>query len=181
LFILLSIKIIETNKDFLNYRGGSKDAVLSFCSHFGFIAILLFLSIYAIWGTAKTIENIKKKRGNAFPVTVTSIKPKNEDAVSYLGTYVIPLLVKGNVGIFEYATFIILFYIYYRLYSASSLILINPLLNIRYGLYEIEYVENKVANDATNKKAMVISQQKWLNEEDELKIIKLSHRLYFAF
>lgn len=178
LFILLIIKVLITNKDYLQYDGFNKIGLFNFFSKFGFVVILVILSIYAFIGTGITLRNIQKKKANAFPVKLHSIKPKNEEALSYLATYVIPLLMQGNIGLFEYATFGILFIIYYKLYSTSSLILINPVLNLKYGLYEVEYYHSK---DSPIKTAMIISSQQWLDDDDELKIIKLSHRLYFAY
>ncbi len=178
LFILLIIKVLIANEGYLHYAGFNKSGLINFFQRFGFVLILVILSIYAFVGTGITFNNIKKKRASAFPVKLRSLKPKNEEALSYLATYVIPLLMQGNIGVFGYATFGILFIIYYKLYSTSSLILINPVLNLKYGLYEVEYVHGK---DSTVKNAMIVSQQQWLDEDEELKIIKLSHRLYFAF
>ena len=179
LFVLLIIKILVANEAYFHYAGFNKEALIGFARSFGFVIILSVLICYAIVGTAITMKNILKKKNNAFPVTIQSIKPKNEEALSYLGSYVIPLLIKGDTGIFEYATFGILFFIYYRLYSTSSLILINPILNLKYGLYEIEYTN--VGGDSKIKNAKIISTQQWLEEGDELKILKLSHKLYFAY
>ena len=178
LFLLLSIKILVANKMYLNYGGINGKAIFIFLKKFGFIILLIALTFYAFLGTAITLKNISKKKGNSFPVIIKSIKLKNEEALSYLSTYVIPLLMPGTIGIFEYATFGILFMIYYRLYSTSSLILINPILNLRYGLFEIEYTTDDAQK--TNN-ALIISKQQWLEEGDELKILKLSHRLYFAY
>ena len=179
LFLLLIIKVILANQNYLSYGGINKIAVLTFLEKFGFTIILIGLSFYACIGTSITIKNILKKRNNAFPVTIQSIKPKNEEALSYLGSYVIPLLIKGDTGIFEYATFFILFLIYFKLYSTSSLILINPILNFKYGLYEIEYTHSVDISKVKN--AKVISNQQWLEEGDEMQILKLGHKLYFAF
>lgn len=179
LFILLTIKIALSNKGFFHFGGFSEKAIFLFLEKFGFIIMLCVLGLYGIIGTAVTMKNILKKRTNAFPVKVESIKPKNEEAISYLGSYVIPLLIKGETGFFEYATFIILFVIYYKLYSSSSLILINPILNFKYGLYEIEYTHT--TGDNKIKTAKIISSQQWLDEGEELQIVKLGHKLYFAY
>jgi hypothetical protein len=177
LFILITIKVLTGNMDYLNYGGLNKIAIVTFLKEFGFVAVLIFLSIFAFVGTAITFKNIKTKKNNAFPISLKSIKLKNEEALSYLATYVIPLLIKEDIGIFEYATFIILFIIYYKLYSTSSLILINPILNMKYGLYEIDYNHG----NGDTKTALIISEHQQLEENDKLKILKLSHRLYFAF
>ena len=179
LFLLLGIKIFIENAQYFHFGGFNTKAILLFLKHFGFIALLVLLSLFAIFGTIITFHKIQSKKANAFPVKVDSIKSKNEEALSYLATYVIPLLAQGVLGLFEYATFIILFIIYYRLYSTSSLIVINPVLNMKYGLYELDYTIGN--NNKASKNALIISNKKWIEEGDDLLIIKLSHRLYFAF
>ncbi len=72
----------------------------------------------------------------------------------------------------------VLFVIYYKLYSNSNLILINPILNIWYGLFSIEYDYINKPNET--KKAQIICKQKWIEESDKIYITKISHRLYFA-
>ena len=179
LFILLSIKIFLAKIKCFNYGGFNGESIWLFFKSYSFIFILLILSIYAFWGTAITFKKILKKKSNSFPVKITSVKSKNEEALSYLATYVIPLLAQGNVGTFEYATFVVLFMIYYKLYSTSNLILINPILNMRYGLFDINYFH--VSQQKETKNALIISNQKWIDEDDEISIIKLSHRLYFVY
>ena len=179
LFVLLIIKVSLANKEYFFYGGLSKQSLTIFFNRFGFVFILVLLISYAALGTTITMKKILAKKNNAFPVTIYSIKPKNEEALSYLGSYVIPLLMKVNTGLFEYATFVILFFVYYRLYSTSSLILINPILNFKYGLYEIEYTHGNDENKI--KQGKIISCQQWLDEGDQIEILKLSHKLYFAF
>ncbi len=179
LFLLLSIKILLSKEKYLHFGGWNWINIWLFIKQFGFVGLLILLSIYAFWGTSLTFRKIKEKKSNAFPVKVTSIKLKNEEALSYLATYVIPLIAQGNLGIFEYATFIVLFIIYYKLYSTSSLILINPILNTRYGLYEVDY--HHVSDKKEIKNALIISSKKWIDEDDEISILKLSHKLYFAY
>ncbi|MEY4459227.1 MAG: hypothetical protein RIT38_432 [Bacteroidota bacterium] len=179
LFLLLSIKTLIENKEFAHFGSVNIEAFLIFLEHFGFISLLAILSFFAVIGTYITFSNLESKSANAFPARVDSIKSKNDEALSYLATYIIPLLSQGALGLFEYATFIILFIIYYRLYSTSSLIVVNPVLNMKYGLYELDYTVG--ANNQVSKNALIISKHKWIEEGDELLIIKLSHRLYFAY
>lgn len=181
LFVLIIIKILITNKLYINWGGFEKEFIILFFEKFGFVAILILLGIFAIFGVKKTISNIKANEGNSWPVRIVSIKSKNEEALSYLVSYVVPLLFSGNFGLFEYCAFIILFTIYFMLYSTSNLILINPILNIKYGLFEIEYLPSAGNNYQKSKTALIISQHKWINEDDELNILKLGHCLYFGF
>ncbi|PKR80708.1 hypothetical protein CW751_08025 [Brumimicrobium salinarum] len=179
LFLLLAIKILFEKFNRFKFVEISLDSIKLFISEFGFLALLTFLTVYAIVGTKLTFKNISKKKRNAFPVKVTSIRPKNEESLSYLATYVIPLMIQGNIDTYNYIVFSILFFIYYKLYSTSSLILINPILNMKYGLFELDYIH--CSNNKVKRNALIISSQKWIEEEEELKLLKLSHRLYYAY
>lgn len=179
LFLLLSIKILFEKYGRFEYGGVNLKAFKILISEFGFLIVLISLSAFAVIGTILTFKNILKKKGNAFPVKVSSIRPKNEESLSYLATYVIPLIIQGNIDTYNYIVFSILFFVYYKLYSTSSLILINPILNMKYGLYELDYFYK--TEDKLIKNALIISSQKWIEEDEELKLLKLSHRLYFAY
>lgn len=178
LFLLLSLKVFLENSQYAHYNGLNFKALIAFFVHFGFILLMVLLSCFAFAGTYLTFRKIRDKQSNAYPVTVQTIKSRNDEALSYLATYVIPLMAQGEVGAFEYVTFLVLFIIYYRLYSTSSLIVINPILNMKYGLYEIDY-KNASSNEHRN--VLIISSKKWIDEGEDLLIIKLSHRLYFAY
>ncbi len=179
LFCLLMVKIIIDNKDYLVYDGFTIKGLIIFAKKFSFFFSLLILCLYAYIGTKITLSKIQSARASAYPVNVNSIKPKNEESLSYLITYVIPLLTTNFTGIFEIISFIVLFVIYFKLYSSSSLIIINPILNMKYGLYELDYKINSTNVEIKN--ALIISQRKWIDEGDELELIKLNHRIYFAF
>lgn len=179
LFFLIGTRIILSKYDHFDFVGFNWNGIQVFIVEFGFLLILAILSIYSVFGTIMTFNQIEKKLSNAHPIIVKSIEPKNEESLSYLATYVIPLLSSENFKAFEYIMFAVLFIMYYKLYSSSSLILVNPILNIWYGLYSIEYVHTQKTNEV--KRALIISKQKWIEEGEKLYITKLSHRLYFAY
>jgi hypothetical protein len=146
-----------------------------------FLLLLIILSLYAVFGTLMTFKGIKKHKNSSFPVKIIDIKSKNEEALSYLVTYVIPLIALGNdLGVFEYISFLVLFTIYYKLYSTSSLILINPILNMFYGLFEIKY-KGAGKTDLEAKSALIICKAQYIEEQDTLNLVRLSHKLYFAY
>jgi len=65
--------------------------------------------------------------------------------------------------------------IIYRFYINSSLLLINPLLSLKFAIYEIEYIEND-----KNKNGLIISRDKYLQDDTNIKIYEIGHKLYFA-
>lgn len=180
LFLLLALKIYLSNRDYLHFGGFSLAAFFIFLKKFGFIIILALLSLYAFVGTALTFKRMRTLKSNATPITIVDIKSKNEEALSYLATYVIPLIAQDIIGLFEYVTFAVMFFIYYRLYSTSSLILINPILNIKYGLHSMSF-KRSGGSDNIIKDALMISAKKDLEEGDRVRVMKLSHRLYFVY
>lgn len=179
LFFLLATKILMESWNFLNYSGINWIGFIVFLERFSFIFILHILTIYAIIGTSMTFKKIETLKSNSFPITVQAIKSKNNESLSYLATYVIPLITQSQFKIFELITFIVLFTIYFLLYASSSMIVINPILNIIYGLYEVDFQfkpDGKIIKDA-----LLITKTKYIEEDSTLQIIKLSHRIYFAY
>jgi hypothetical protein len=51
---------------------------------------------------------------------------------------------------------------------------------MKYGLFEVSYTHS-AQPEKEKKNALIISSQKWIEEDEELKLLKLSHRLYFAY
>jgi hypothetical protein len=178
LFLLISLRIIFAKYDKLNYTDPSWWSINTFLIEFGFVVVLIILSLYSILGTYLTFKNIKRNLSNADPIIVNSVEPKNEESLSYLATYVIPLVSSEKFGPYEYVLFGILFFMYYKLYSSSSMILINPVLNVKYGLFSIEYFNTQKPEEM--RKALIIFNHKWIDEGEKIYVTKLSHRLYFA-
>lgn len=178
LFLLVSLRIIFTKYNKFSHAELSCSSIKTFLIEYGFIAVLILLSVYSIIGTYLTFKNINSNLSNADPIIVNSIEPKNEESLSYLATYVIPLVSSEKFGIYEYILFGVLFIMYYKLYSSSSMILINPVLNIKYGLFSIEYSTTQRLDE--KRKALIIIKQKWIDEGEKIYITKLSHRLYYA-
>jgi hypothetical protein len=66
-------------------------------------------------------------------------------------------------------------FIIYRIYTNSSMLLINPLLNCFYSIYEIEYTDNK-----RHRSGLVIYSNKYLYDDTQIKIYEIGYKLYFA-
>lgn len=65
--------------------------------------------------------------------------------------------------------------IIYRIYINSSLVLINPILSFRYAIYEIDYIENQ-----RSRNGIVISKEKYLQEDEIIKIYAIGHKMYYS-
>jgi hypothetical protein len=175
LFILIIFRQVSENFEYLNWSGISLIGFKLFSLKFGLTSILFLVSVLGMFGYWKTLGNIEEVAKNGNPITVKDVKNKNSEAIGYIATYIIPFLFQSFNGWFECLSVLFLMAIIYRIYINSSLLLINPLLSFKFAIYEIEYTENK-----KNKNGLIISRNKYLQDDADIKIYEIGHKLYFA-
>ncbi len=175
LFILLVGKQINSNAEFLYWGGLCKESFVLFITKFGLSFILSMVGIIGFIGFKLTIANVDKDANNGFTVRIADVKNKNSESISYIATYIIPFAFLQLNDFFDLFSILFLLLIIYRIYINSSLILINPVLNIKYALYEIEYVENK-----NKRTGFIISKEKYLQESEKIKIYEIGHKMYYS-
>lgn len=175
LFFLIAVRQVSENYNYLHWAGFSLISFKTFFLKFGLTLVLTTCSIIGWVGYKITIGNIERVAQNGFPITVTDVKNKNSEAIGYIATYIIPFLFQSFNGWYECFSVLLLMYIIYRIYINSSLLLINPLLSIKFAIYEIEYQEN-----SKTKNGLIISRDKYLQEDTEIKLYEIGHKLYFA-
>lgn len=175
LFVLIVVRQLSENFDYLKWGGLTLLGLETFATKFGLSFVLAIVSIFGLFGYWQTLGNIEEVSKNGSPVTVKDVKNKNSEAIGYIATYIIPFLFQGFNGWYECMAVLFLMVIIYRIYINSSLLLINPLLSFRFAIYEIEYVEN-----GKNKNGLIITRNKYLEDDAEIKIYEIGHKLYFA-
>ena len=175
LFILIIVRQVSENSVFFHWAGFSFVGIKIFALKFGLSTILILVSIIGLFGYWQTLGNIEEVAKNGNPVTVKDVKNKNSEAIGYIATYIIPFLFQSFTGWYECVSVLFLMVIIYRIYINSSLLLINPLLSFKFSIYEIEYVENN-----KNKNGLIISRDKCLQDDSNIKLYEIGHKLYFA-
>ena len=175
LFILIIVRQVSENSAFLHWAGFSFVGIKIFALKFGLSTILILVSLIGLFGYWQTLGNIEEVAKNGNPVTVKDVKNKNSEAIGYIATYIIPFLFQSFTGWYECVSVLFLMVIIYRIYINSSLLLINPLLSFKFSIYEIEYVENN-----KNKNGLIISRDKCLQDDSNIKLYEIGHKLYFA-
>lgn len=175
LFVLIIVRQVSENSEFLHWVGFSLESVGVFALKFGLSAVLTLVSVVGLFGYWQTLGNIEEVAKNGHPVVVTDVKNKNSEAIGYIATYIIPFLFQGFSGWYECLSVLFLLTIIYRIYINSSLLLINPLLSFKFSIYEIAYDEN-----GKNKNGLIISRDKYLQDDANIKIYEIGHKLYFA-
>lgn len=175
LFALIIIRQVSENSEFLNFSGFHWISIKLFFSKFGLSTVLSVVSLIGLFGYWKTLGNIEEFAENGRPVKIKDVKNKNSEAIGYIATYIIPFLFQSFSGWYECLSVLFLLGIIYRIYINSSLLLINPILSFQFAIYEIEYKDGD-----KEKNGLVISRDKYLQDEADIKIYEIGHKLYFA-
>lgn len=175
LFGLLILKQVSTNIEYLEWGGISLTSVFIFVEKFGLSFILLMITICGIGGAKATLTNLEKRILNGFPIKITNIKERSSESINYIATYIMPFLFQSFDGWVDLVSIIIILLIIYRIYINSTLLLVNPILNLFYGFYEIEYEENGIINVG-----YIIIRNKLLVESDKIKIYPIGHKMFYA-
>jgi hypothetical protein len=177
LFTLLVLRQLSENYKFLHWGGFSGRSFVLFLYKFGLSTVLIILAgSLGIIGLRILLNNMKRNVKNGSSVVLTEMENKNSEAVAYIGTYIIPFLFQKYGDFYELVAIIFLLFIIYRVYINSNLLLINPILSLRYGLYQIRYDDRS----GVLKSGMVILKNKCLEESDTIKIYPIGHKLFFG-
>lgn len=176
LFVLIGFKQVYDNLEYLKWGGLSQEAFDIFFSKFGLSSVLFLISVFSLCGCRILFSNLEKNVKNGDNVMVRNISNRNSESIGYIATYIIPFMFQGFNSVYEIFALFFLLFIIYRIYINSSLLLINPLLNFRYSIFEIEYEghHEKVRN------GLIIIRNGQIDEDDIIKIYPIGFKLFYA-
>jgi len=178
LFILIVIKQLFGNIEYLHFGGLNFAAVSVFFSKYFVAFILISLTVYGGFGVIIFLigmRTITKDNGHRF--RVKKVHNKNTESVGYIATYLVPFMFQSLSTLYEIISFFILFGVIYTIYTHSTLIIVNPILNIKYSLYDICYVDEKSGQE---KEGTFIIDSHYVEIGDVLKSKKIGVNLYYA-
>lgn len=178
LFIIMIFGQFYKYSEYLNWGGFSLDSLLVFTKYFGAATLLIILSVYGAVGLRILLTNIERRaKVNGVLVRIDDVENKNSESISYLFTYIIPFVFQDLSHLIDVFSVTVLLFVTFLIYSNSSMLLINPTISMKYSLYMIEYTDSDADK---KKKGMIISRNKFLEEDDQVKIKKIGHKLFFA-
>lgn len=175
LFVCIIVRQLYYNRSFLHFAGFNKTGILCLLQKFGLSIFLGFLLALVILGTIIFIKKLRSISKNGNNVTVNSISNKNAESIGYIATYIIPFLFQSFDELGDIIPLLILLIIIYRIYVTSSLLLVNPVLNCRYSLFEMEYEEK-----GDIKQGLMISPFRDIYESDNIKIFNIGYKLFYV-
>ena len=146
-----------------------------FVQQFWAVTLIICFLVYSSFGTIFLLRNLKStSKTNQQKIIVKNIADKSAETISYIATYIIPFVYDVQNG-YDMLFMLFVLAIIYLIYVNSSLVAINPILAILYGLYEIEYEEM-----GKNRSIIVIASNKYIVEGDEINIYPIGRKLYFS-
>lgn len=179
LFLIVIMKQVRENWEFLHWSGMTKAGICCFFSKFGMSCLLGVLSVIGVIGIFVLIHNLKANLHNGRVVTVVKISNRNSEAIGYIATYIVPFMASDLSSLFECGIFLIVMGLIYMIYTNSNMILINPLLNIWFSLLEVEY---KIVGDKTDEMhdALIITDTKDFKEKVNYDIYQIGFKLFYG-
>lgn len=179
LFLIVIVKQINDNKEFLHWAGLNKEAIICFIVHFGMSCLLGMISIIGLIGISVLLNNFDRNLRNGNIVVVKKISNRNSEAIGYIATYIVPFFASDFSSPIECGIFVIVMVLIYTIYVNSNMILINPLLSLKYSLLEIEY---SLVGDSSNDThdALIITDTKDYKENVNYDIYQIGFKLYYG-
>lgn len=177
LFVLITYKQLKAGSGYFAWGGINKESLICYSEHFLMPTIIIVVSLYCTVGVFALLKNIRRNVNNGIIVNVTKIRNLQGESIGYIATYILPL-VTGDFDSVE-GQLIVAFtlLVIYRLYIKSNLLLVNPLLNIRYSLLEIEYT---TPVDGLQYDAIIITDTNEYTEHTKYKLYSVGFKLYYG-
>ena len=126
--------------------------------------------------TNLTLKNLDDKMANGINVEVLEISSMNDEPLAYIATYIVPILFQDYSNLSDVVTLTIIFYIIYRLYIRSKLILVNPMLTLKYSIFNIKFKDGDII-----RQGVIISKEKYIEEGEIAKIFNIGYQLYYGY
>lgn len=175
LLLCVIVRQVWGNKEYIHYSGWSFETFLIFVNRFGLSSIIGLTLILSFGGLYCLFHNIDENFENGNNVEITNVDNRNKDIISYVMTYIIPLLFKSYDNFSEDICLIIILFAIYPIYINSSMLIVNPTLSWKYSLYQVSF---KKADKAFG--GVLITNDRNLKSTDNYKIYELSEGIYYG-
>ena len=175
LFVLIIIRQISENWQYLHWGGLNLTSLQIFIQKFGVSSLLFIVSVFGYGGFRVLMRVIEQRSTNGRIVRVINIKNNNSEAIGYIATYILPFIGSDFNDWIDCLVFVLLMSLVYLIYIRSNMILVNPIVSTKYSLLEIEYMDNGILRNTT-----MITPLKDLEEYVDYKIYKIGFKLHYG-
>lgn len=176
LFVLIIVRQTLSNLDYLSWGGITVESIVCMIRHFGMSVVCLVMTFFGLIGTWLVFDNLNKRVESGHTFKIEELSSMNDEPLAYIATYIIPLLFGNYNNLTDCLTIICIFYIVYRLYIRSKLILVNPILSLKYSIYNVKYKDGDIP-----RQGILISSNNDILEYDQVKMYNVGHQLFFGY
>ena len=178
LFFIIALREFVNNKAYFHCTEVTVESVMVFLEKFLFPTILVVFVFYGFIGTYIFLRNISSSiTENGTDVILKKINNKNSETISYIATYILPFLFADFSKTIDMISISVVFLMIFSLYVNSSLLIINPILNIKYALFEIEYLNPSNEKVTTG---MLICKDRELMLDDKIRIKDIGFKINYG-
>lgn len=176
LFVLIIVRQTLSNLEYLTWGGITMESIVCMIRHFGMSVVCLILTFFGLIGTWLVFDNLNRRVESGHTFKIEELSSMNDEPLAYIATYIIPLLFGDYNNLTDCLTVICVFYIVYRLYVRSKLILVNPILSLRYSIYNVKFKDGDIP-----RQGILISSDNDILEYDQVKMYNVGHQLFFGY
>lgn len=176
LFVLIALRSILKNRELIFSGQFDYSSINEWGSLLGLPISLIVISILSLICCSSFLLKLNKDSENGYIASIKKIDNRNNESLGYIASYILPFISTDGGDIVEIATFLFLMIVIYAVYIRSNMILINPILNIRYSLYDIEFI---CGNDK-QREGLVIVRGHDVHEDERLKLYQIGFKIYYG-
>lgn len=176
LFVLIIVRQCLSNVAYMHWEGFCFESICNLTKYFGVSILCAFFLVFGLYGTYRTFKRLDEKVDNGNVVKIKEVTSINDEPLAYMATYIIPILFQNYSNLTDVLTLIVVFYVVYRLYIRSKLILVNPILNLKYSIYNIKFMDGDI-----ERQGILISKDKSIYEDDRAKIYNVGYQLFYGY
>lgn len=176
LFVLVIVRQTCANWDYLSWRGFNAEAFECMVKHFGISVICVVLSMIGAIGTIFVFKNLRHRVESGHTYRITEVSSMNDEPLAYIATYIIPIVFGNYSSLIDCVTIVFIFLVIYRLYIRSKLILVNPILSLKYSIYSVRYMDGDI-----QRQGILISRNNDILENDQAKMYNVGHQLFYGY
>lgn len=176
LFVLIIVRQTLSNLEYLTWGGITVESIVCMIRYFGMSVVCLIMAFFGLIGTWLVFDNLNRRVESGHTFKIEELSSMNDEPLAYIATYIIPLSFGDYNNLTDCLTVICVFYIVYRLYIRSKLILVNPILSLRYSIYNVKYKDGDIP-----RQGILISSDNDILEYDQVKMYNVGHQLFFGY
>ncbi|MBP5456306.1 MAG: hypothetical protein J6Y37_07380 [Paludibacteraceae bacterium] len=176
LFVLIIVRQTLSNLEYLSWGGINEESIVCMIRHFGMSIVCFIMTFLGLIGTWLVLDNLNERVKSGHTFKIEELSSMNDEPLAYIATYIIPLLFDDYNNLTDFLTIICIFYIVYRLYIRSKLILVNPILSLKYSIYNVKYIDGDIP-----RQGILISNNNDILEDDQVKMYNIGHQLFFGY